>query len=288
MSTRLLLSIIALFLAAPLAAQGKPDPAVPEAAEAPEAADAWCPRGDRDLPRGPEWNCYGRLNRDYSFTFVYPKSVERDPVLDGAVRTEAGRAESWILAQVVTAVLDERESSRMSYEAGWTVDAMLPEIAAASGTISHYTGGAHGGMDYKTILIDRREGREIQLSDLFDLGDFETTAFGYRPWGMRSVQAAMCAALTAEARERRSDPSAAIECPAVERVPIALLCGANGRIDTMRALLNPYVVGAWAEGPYEVDFPIDAAMIAAMKRRFRPAFGLRDETAARIPARPCT
>jgi len=285
MPIRFLLALAALFIAAPLVAQSAPDPAAPEVAQ---VADAWCPRGERDLPRGPEWNCYGRLNRDYSFTFVYPKSVEREPVLDGEIRSEAGRAESWILAQVVAAVLEERESSQMSYEAGWDMDAMLPEIAAASGTISHYTGGAHGGMEYKTLLIDRREGRAIQLSDLFDLGDFETTAFGYRPWGMRSVQAAMCAALTAEARERRSDPSAAIECPAVERVPITLVCGANGRIDTMRALLNPYVVGSWAEGPYEIDFPIDAAMIAAMKRRFRPAFGLRDETGARIPARPCT
>ena len=287
MSMRFLLSLAALFLAAPLAARDAPDPAAAEPTAASDA-DAWCPRGDRDLPRGPQWNCYGRLNRDYMFAFVYPKSVERDPALDAEIRSEAGRAESWILAQVVIAVLEERESSQMSYEAGWDVDAMLPEIAAASGTISHYTGGAHGGMEYKTILIDRREGQAIQLSDLFDLGDFETTAFGYRPWGMRSVQAAMCAALTAEARERRSDPAAAIECPAVERVPITLVCGANGRIDTMRALLNPYVVGSWAEGPYEIDFPIDAAMIAAMKRRFRPAFGLRDETSARIPARPCT
>lgn len=269
MSTRFMILIAAFVLATPLAARDAPDP----------AADAWCPRGDRDLPRGPEWHCYGQLDDEVSFAFVYPRSVEREPLLDSLIRTEAAIARDLVAAQVATAPA----APRQRYEAAWRVDAMLPEIAAASATIRH-----DGGIEYRTILIDRREGRAIAFSDLFGLGDFETTLVGYRIWGMRSVQAGMCAALTAEARKRRGDPTAAIECPDVERVPITLICGANGRIDTMRALLSPSVAGFWAVDPYEVDFPVDAAMMAAMKRRFRPAFGLREESRARIPARPCT
>lgn len=278
MPTRFMILIAALVLATPLAARDAPDP----------AADAWCPRGDRDLPRGPEWHCYGALTDDVSFAFVYPRSVEREPVLDTLIRIEAGIARDWLTEQAAAAHAENPEAPRQRYEAAWRVDAMLPEIAAASAAISHESGAGHGGIEYRTVLIDRREGRAIAFSDLFALGDFETTLLGYRIWGMRSVQGGMCAALTAEARKRRGDAAPAIECPAVERVPITLICGANGRIDTMRALLNPEVAGSWAEGPYEVDFPVDAAMMAAIKRRFRPAFGLREETRARIPARPCT
>ncbi len=217
--------------------------------------------------------------------------MEAIPALAEVLRGEWGTALAWIEAQA-RAHRAEREAAgeapqRLSYEAGWRIDADTPEVVAASGTIGHYTGGAHGGIEYKTVLIDRRSGRRIGLGDLFSTGFFGTTLAGQRLWGVRAVQAAFCSALTAEVRARRDDPAAAVECPAVETQPVTLLCGASGRIEAMRALLNPYVVGSWAEGPYEVDFPVDAAIMSVIKRRLRPAFGLAREVRPRTPARPC-
>jgi hypothetical protein len=272
-----LAALAALALAAPLAAGQAADP----------PPDPYCPAGDRDLPRGPDWLCYGRLNEDYSFAFVYPKAVERVPELDAAVRTEAGAAEEWIAARAAEARAQGRELPRPSYQAAWQIDAVLPELAAASGAISHHRGGAHGGIEYKTILLDRRRGRAIELEDVFDPGFFEADLLGYRLWGIRAVQAVFCRALTAEARARRGDPAAAIRCPAVEDQPITFMCGDGGRIDRLRVLLNRYAAGAWAEGPYEIDVPVDAAMMSAIRRRFRPAFGLSLESRPRSPVRPC-
>jgi len=277
MLTRLLLLFAVIALPAPLAAQEATDP----------AADAWCPRGERDLPRGPDWLCYGRFNDDYSFAFVYPKAVEKVPELDAQIRTEAGLAEAWIAARVAEARAEGREVPRLSYEGGWQVDAVLPEIAAASGAISHYTGGAHGGIEYRTILFDRRAGSRIALADIFAPGFFGTRLLGERLYGERAVQRAFCRALTAQVRERRDDPAADVRCPAIEAQPVTLVCGPSGRIEMLRALLNPYVVGSWAEGPYEVDVPIDAAMMSVIKPRLRPAFGLALEERPRVPARPC-
>jgi len=273
MPIRLLAAVAAFALCAPLQAQEARDP----------APDPYCPRGDRDLPRGPDWLCYGRLNKDYSFAFVYPKAVERVPELDAAVRTEAAAAEAWIAAQAV----EGRETPRPSYAAAWQIDAILPELAAASGSISHHAGGAHGGIEYKTILIDRQRGRPMALEDVFDPGFFEPDLLGYRLWGIRAVQAVFCRALTAEIRARRGEPAAEVRCPAVEEQPITFLCGAGGRIDRLRALLGPDVAGSRAEGPYEIDVPVDAAMMSAIRRRFRPAFGLSLESRPRSPARPC-
>ena len=47
--------------------------------------------------------------------------------------------------------------ARFSYDAEWRMDAVTPELAAASGAIRTFTGGAHGGLDYRAILIDRRD-----------------------------------------------------------------------------------------------------------------------------------
>lgn len=257
----------------------------PAGAQPPAGAenDASCPAGDRELPRGPEWTCIGRVTGDYRFAFVSSKAIERVPELDEAVRGEADRAEAWIAAQA----REQGGGRPLSYEALWELDAALPEIAAASGSISHYTGGAHGGIEYKSVLIDRQRGQAIEFADLFEARALEIRDLGDRTTGILAVQAGFCRALTAEVRERRGDGAAEIECPAIESQPVALVCGPNGRIDHFRALLNPYVAGAWAEGPYEVDFPLDTVMMEEMKGRYRPAFGLPGERRVRIPARPC-
>lgn len=253
--------------------------------------DPACPQADLNVPRGPGTICLGRLDPGFAFSVVYPKSVEQSPALAEALRAEwsaaLARIEGAARGRQAERAAAAGEPHRLSYEAGWRIDADLPEIIAASGTISHYGGGAHGGIEYRAILIDPRRGRQIALADLFQPGFFETDMLGFRLRGVRRVQAAFCRALTAAVRARRGDPVAQARCPAVEAQPVTLLCGAGGRIDRMRALLNPYVAGSWAEGPYEIDFPVDAAMMAAIKRRFRPAFGLTQETRPRTPARPC-
>lgn len=273
MSKAFFLALAAFAFSAPAAAQPR--------AQAP--ADPVCPTGDRELPRGPEWTCRGRIADGYRFAFVSAKAIERVPALDEAVRGEADRAEAWIAAQA----REQSGGQPLGYEALWQLDAALPEIAAASGSISHYTGGAHGGIEYKSVLIDRRRGEAIEFADLFETRPLESRDLGDRTTGILAVQASFCRALTAEVRERRGDAAAEIECPAIESQPVALVCGPNGRIDRFRALLNPYVAGAWAEGPYEVEFPLDAVMMEEMKGRYRPAFGLPGERRARIPALPC-
>lgn len=262
----------ALLLAAPALAG---EPAV-------RSLDPNCPRQGSDRPTGIAWLCNGQLTSTYAFAFVYPAAAQRIPALKELLTRQAER-DRLRLAQDAAAVPDTPQP--FNYDAEWRLDAVTPELAAASAAISTYAGGAHGGIEYRAILIDRREDREIRLVDLFAPNLFENSLFGRRIRGIRAVQDGFCRALTAQVRSRRQQPLAKIDCPDIEEQPVTLLCGPRGRIEAMRAMLNPYVAGSWAEGSYEVDFPVDARMIGNMKRRYRVAFGPPGERRGR--SRPC-
>jgi hypothetical protein len=72
--------------------------------------------------------------------------------------------------------------------------------------------------------------------------------------------------------ERRGTDESATECPAAKEQPITLRPGADQRFDSFYALLNPYVAGSWAEGPYDFAFPVTAELIALIKPEYRDAF----------------
>lgn len=264
-----LLILAALFLAAPAPAQ---ESALPK-------LDPNCPRGGVDRPTGAAWLCHGRLTGEYAFAFVYPAAATQIPALIEALREQRVQDEARVTEEA-TAAGDAPGLS--TWDAEWRLDAVTPELAAASGTILTFsTGAAHGGLDYRAILIDRRHGRVIALNELFAPNLFETSLFGRKIRGIRAVQAAFCRALTAQVRARREDPAAQVACPDIERQPVTFVCGARGRIEAMRALIAPYVAGPWAEGGYEVEFPVDARITGNMKRHYRVAFGLPDERRGR-------
>jgi hypothetical protein len=262
------LILAGLLLAAPAFAQDPAD----------KPLDPYCPRQGDGRPSGAEWLCNGRLTRDYAFAFVYPAASQTIPALKEALRAQAV-ADQARLALEAAAFGDPPQPS--TWDAEWRLDAVTPELAAASGTILTFSGGAHGGLEYRTILIDRRADRQIRLNALFAPNLFENSLFGRKIRGIRAVQASFCRALTEQVRARREDPAAQVTCPDIEEQPVTFLCGSRGRIEAMRALLNPYVAGSWAEGPYEVDFPLDARIIGNMKQRYRVAFGLPEERRGR-------
>ena len=238
------------------------------------AQPAWetCPNGDMELPRAGGDVCIGRLAPNYAFGFGWTAEAAAIPELDALLRAEAAQREQWMREQSEAAWAERLEAGaepmRFTYEEGWSLDLNRPELAAASGSAQSYTGGAHGGIAYHAILLDRRRGERVALADLFtDAGE-----------GLAAVQASFCPALLRDVRERRSDEEVAeIECPMASEHPITLVAGFDDRAIGMLALLNPYVVGSWAEGPYDVAFPMTPRLMAALKPEYRGAFSLPPE-----------
>ncbi len=249
--------------------------AIAQAEPASEAAsdpslDPRCPRGDllSGAPPAPGSVCVGRLTEGYGFASIWPAEAAAVPALDRLLRRDAAGSERWIAAETRRyrreAADSEGEPMRLSYEAGWSVDAIGPTLASIWSARAFYTGGAHGGMEYRVILLDRRRGRQIRLADLF----------ADQSAGLGSVHGSFCTALRAEANDRRGPGGTVPDCPDAATQPISLVAGPDGTIRSMRALLNPYVVGAWAEGPYEFDFAVTPDLIAALKPEYRSAFAV--------------
>lgn len=253
MLNRLLIPAALLLLAASAPAPAR---------EAPERPlDPNCPRQGANRPTGAEWLCSGELTPDYASAFVYPVAAQSIPALKELLRDQAERDRARLVRDVAAA---GHPLIPYRYDAEWRMDAVTPELAAASGEIRTFRGGPHGGLEYRAILIDRRADREVRLIELFAPNLFENSLFGRRIRGIRAVQASFCRALTAQARARRT---AAVTCPDIEAQPVTFVCGAGGRIEAMRVLLDPYAV----------DFPVDARIIGNMKQRYRNAFGLPGE-----------
>jgi hypothetical protein len=161
-------------------------------------------------------------------------------------------------------------TASLVYEQGWSLDADLPALAAASSLSYFYILGAHEGQDTDAIIIDRRLGRRIALGDLFS----------NRRRGLALAQREFCRVLRAQVHERRQGNSDDVEitCPAVGLQPVTL-CAERGRITTIYAVLNRYTVSSWVEGGYMVEFAVTPAMIAALKPAYRSSFG----TPSRVP-----
>lgn len=277
----LLFALAALALPSALAAQDGGDP----------PPDPACPRGDPNVPRPQDSVCIGRLTDDYAFSFVYPRAAVEIPAVDALLREQATAAETWIAGQAAAASAERAagrgEQARLSYEAGWTADVVTPEIAAFSGTVAH-SGGDGGGMEYKAILFDRRFQRAVRLQDLFAPATFDYSLFGHRLRGVQAMQDAFCRELTRALRARRQNSDEIVACPAIEAQPVTLVCAHDiGRVVAFMAMLGPDVAGTWSEGPYEIQIPIDARIMDSLWGRFRPAFGLHQESGAPRRRRGC-
>jgi hypothetical protein len=246
-----MITLLALIIAATAMQDPPPDPA--------------CPQADLAFERRAGSTCIGRLTGGYAFSSIWPAEAAAIAGLDALLRRDAATNQRWIAAETRRYRADrgdsEGEPMRLYYESGWTLEALTPALAAVSSTHAYYTGGAHGGMRHEVILFDRARGRAITLPDLF----------ADRRAGMAAVQEIFCPALTTEVSERRDGNVEGFACPDAASVPISLV-GSDRGITAMRALIAPYVVGSWAEGPYEVEFPVTNGMRAALKRDYQAAF----------------
>lgn len=218
------------------------------------SVDPTCPQGDLQTPRPPGSACIGRVRAGYEFAFIYSPEAAAIPALARLLRAEARRSEAWIAG-----VLRDSDPSTMpySYEEGWRVDVATPVLVAASANIMYFTGGAHGGIAYRALLLDRRRGRRLVLADIIT--------------DLAAVQDAFCPALRAAVRERLESDSRP-DCPDVATQEVTLSAGPDGRVAALVVLLAPYVVGSWAEGPYEIEVPLTPELLALVRPAYRSAF----------------
>lgn len=130
----------------------------------------------------------------------------------------------------------------------WTLAAATSRLVSLRGSWLDYTGGAHPNHGSRGLLWDLTGETEIKPSALFRAGA-----------DMRVLDKAICDAV-AVAKSHRQGASPlddVFSCPKWSDTEFALSPSTEpGKIGGLVVLIDPYVVGSYAEGDYEVTLPL--------------------------------
>lgn len=153
------------------------------------------------------------------------------------------------------------------YQKTWDVVANLPRFLSLSAAFYNYSGGAHGNYAWDTLVWDRTAKKAFDPKAMFISPAALQAALG-GPW---------CKALKAERTKRLGadySDDGFFQCPPIE--DLTVLVGSSDRksFNRIGLIAAPYVAGSYAEGAYELTFPVTAKVRAAVKPEYRAAFAL--------------
>ena len=207
----------------------------------------------------------------FSYAFSYPAEVTAQPRLAALLTERAERVKAGMIADAKEAQGFAKAEGYPfhphSYGAKWQRVADLPGHLSLSNDFHTYTGGAHGMYGLEGLVWDKAAQRALPSEELFVSPGALGTAMGDT----------VCIALNQEREKRRGapvDPRDELfsDCPALDEATI-LVGSSNGKtFDRITVWFGPYVAGAYAEGAYDLDFPVTQAMLAAVKPAYRDAF----------------
>lgn len=132
----------------------------------------------------------------------------------------------------------------------WVLAAATPRLISLRGMWFDYTGGAHPNHGSRGLLWDARTNTEIKPAALFR-ADAD----------MKTLDKAICEAVAAAKshREGAGPLDDLFGCPKWTDTALVLAPSTEpGKIGGLTVLIDPYVVGPYAEGDYELTIPLPA------------------------------
>ncbi|MEO6041959.1 MAG: DUF4163 domain-containing protein [Croceibacterium sp.] len=213
---------------------------------------------------------------DFMFEYAYPKEAGRIPELAAVLDTKLARTRADLVAEATAARRETRAAgfpyNKHSTVVKWKVVSDLPEWLSMSGDVANYSGGAHGIYGFDSLVWEKHAKDAFAGIELFQSPAALDKALGPK----------LCQALDKERAKRRGSAvtkgSAAEfdKCISVKQATV--LVGSRGRakFDRITVQFGPYVAGPYAEGAYELAFPVDRAVLAAVKPEFTDAFAARN------------
>lgn len=211
----------------------------------------------------------------YAFDYSYDAALDAPPGLAAYLEADATKLRSALIAEATAGQADSKagdyEYRQHSLSKKWEVVADTPRFLSLSGNFATYSGGAHGMYGLESLVWDREAGAGMDGRAMFASPAALDAALSER----------LCAALNAERAERRGEPVPADgdgtfnDCVGTAEATV-LVGSTNGRaFDRIGVWFGPYVAGSYAEGAYELDFPVDARVLGAVKPEYRAAFSAR-------------
>lgn len=208
----------------------------------------------------------------------WPAEVNAIPALERLIRepgelalTEYSKAAREDKAQRAK---DGYDFNPYEYSVTVEVAGQTPRLLSLTREWMEYTGGAHPNHGTESILWDK--GASARLS-------FDALLGGGSGMFERLYRDVYCAALTAERAKRRvgldatADPDNPFDqCPRFGELHIVPKGPAKGGpMTTILFHADPYVAGPYVEGDYDIELPVSAAFVAALKPEYRASFAAR-------------
>jgi hypothetical protein len=210
----------------------------------------------------------------YSFDYSYPEPAAAIPELREHLDGEIKAARDRLIRSARMGRAEARENG-FPYNAfaegtEWKVVADTPRFLSLSASLYSYTGGAHPNYGSNSLIWDRETDRLLQPLDLFTSPSALTDA----------IEGRYCEALDTERVKRRGEQFDAVDnpfdaCPAVRKLTVLLGSSSGKRFDRIGLIADPYLVGPYAEGAYEITLPVTPAVLAAVRPAYRDAFAVR-------------
>lgn len=207
------------------------------------------------------------------FAYSWPAEVSAQRALARLLTEERDR----VLAQekvewtdaLADSPIDCAPCRARSFAKEWKVVADTPRWLSLSAVSSSYTGGAHGNYGLESLVWDKVKQTAMPGVGLFRSPEALEAALGPK----------LCAALNAEREKRRGEPVVPSDddtgfdsCQQVMDATVLIGSSNGGGFDRIGIWFDPYVAGPYAEGAYELDFPVDAAVLKAVKPEYAGAF----------------
>ncbi|MBX7527462.1 PdaC/SigV domain-containing protein [Qipengyuania vesicularis] len=209
------------------------------------------------------------------FTYSWPAAVSEQTALAERFEQERDAAlgaqkEEWERS-LVDFPGDCVACKGRGYEKEWKVVADLSGWLSLSADIYEYTGGAHGNYTRQSLVWDKQNEIALAGSELFKSPVALETALG----------SALCDGLNIERERKRGmpvDSSAGDlfnDCPGLDEASIFVGSSDGEYFDRIGIYFGPYVAGSYAEGAYELNFPVTASVIDAVRPEYAGAFRVK-------------
>ncbi|MET0249012.1 MAG: DUF4163 domain-containing protein [Sphingobium sp.] len=205
------------------------------------------------------------------FSFGYPAPAAGIPAIARRLDADMRRSKDDALAMAREDKAAADQSGfpfhTHSLETTWSVAADTPRLLSLRSETYVFTGGAHGMTGYGALLWDKARQREASLSAMM----VAPSAFA------AATRDRFCTDLDAERAKKRGAPvkrgnDEFTKCIDPMKEVLVPASTDGRRIDRITVVIAPYSAGPYAEGSYEVELPVDAAMLKAIRPEFHAAF----------------
>lgn len=215
---------------------------------------------------------YESKTRFAEVELTLPAALKTQPDLHAALYAEEVRA----LRQFAEGAQGERTEAGMPADMPpYAKDISIKATAETGRLLSlqrqdfDYSGGAHPNTLQSGILWDKTLKRRLAPSDLFAKGA-----------DLSALDQALCSAINAAKRQRSPDAVNLTlgsgddwNCPRAGSTPFVLAAGSEpGKAAGLTFLIDPYQVGPYVEGAYEIDIPL-AAFRSLLAPEYAAEFG---------------